>query len=403
MSSVADAGTAPLSTGIMRIFKDGLPRTRADVIAESGHARSTIGPQLDALTAHGLLIESGVTKSTGGRRPTAFMLNPDSYLILAIDLGPNHLRLALSNLRFKILGERTEVSEMAGDPEIVFDRIEAIARELLREHNPEKIPLAGIGVGLPTPVNYPSGRPMLPPLMPGWHDYDVEGRLQRLASVPVIVDRDNNLRAVGEFIGRSPNESVLYVHVSTYIGSGLIVNGRLARGAGGSAGYFGHLSGDWSQDQLCMCGKYGCLEAVASSHAILRDVGPELGVSTAAELTRLAAAGNPTASRAIRTAGRNIGTAIANFVSVLNPSHVVIGGSLMRGNLELLSGVRETVFSKAFPLPAQLLQVDASIHGYHSAVLGANVLVKEAFFERDLSAAPDGRWKESSSAEDHPR
>lgn len=366
---------------LLRLFRDGRRRTRAEVMEESGRARSTLTPQLDALVAHGLLLLDGVAESTGGRRPAAFVLNPNSHLILAVDVGPQHLRVGLYNLAGDILALEEKSAPMEDDPEVTFDQIEVTTRSLLSQDGVSGTPIAAVGVGLPTPVG-DNNRPMHPPLKPLWHDFDVAGRMRLVTEAPVLVERDNNLRALAEATADAGDHgpSVLYVHVSDYLGSGLVLDGRLARGAGGSAGYFGHISGVWSNDQLCRCGKLGCLEAVASSWAVLRDFGPELGVSTTAELVALAASGSGRAKQALNQAGQYIGQGIANFVSVINPARIVVGGSMTSHSTDVLGGIRQTVYSSSYPLPSQLLTVESARLGHLSALTGAYVLSRDAYF-----------------------
>ena len=208
----APDGAAP--DALIRLFRDGRPRTRAEVIDATGHARSTVAPRLAQLTQLGFLRTDRGTRSTGGRRPIAFVFNPDARAILALELGPSHCRVVVGNLGPTVLAERYERLDATRDPGVVLAEVEAMARELLRSR--PLPPLVGIGVSLPTPLDARSRRPLRPPLMPSWDGYDVQGRLKAIAPVPVVVDRDNYLRALGEFtLDPAGNRDMIYVHAST--------------------------------------------------------------------------------------------------------------------------------------------------------------------------------------------
>jgi predicted NBD/HSP70 family sugar kinase len=362
--------------GVLRLLLDGQPRTRAELIELSGLGRSTVTGRLEELLTAGFVVPSGEAASSGGRPPARFAFNPSARLVLAADMGATHLSVALTDLSGTILDSSTSALNIAEGPETVLAALAAAGRSLLATAGRSVDDLAGTGVGLPGPVEHSTGRPNHPPIMPGWDSYDVVARLSRELPGPVLVDNDVNIMALGEHATTYADvEHLLYVKVATGIGAGLISGGRLHRGAQGAAGDIGHIRAE-GHTELCRCGNTGCLEAIASAAAIatqLRAAG--LPAETSQHVVDLVRAGNTTATQAVRQAGREIGTVLAACVSLINPSVLVIGGSLSQAGDSLLAGIRETIYARSLPLATTQLQVVPSRTGHQAAVRGAATMV----------------------------
>jgi predicted NBD/HSP70 family sugar kinase len=367
---MSDLGTAE-TDAVLRLLLDGQPRTRAELIDLSGLARSTVTGRIEALLASGLVVPSGEAASTGGRPPARFRFNPTARLILAADVGATHLSVALTDLTGEILDRSTTPLNIAEGPEVVLSEVARLGRVLLRAARRSVLDLAGTGVGLPGPVEHSTGRPNHPPIMPGWDSYDVVGRLSGELAGPVLVDNDVNIMALGEHATEYADvEHLLFVKVATGIGAGVISGGRLHRGAQGAAGDIGHIQAP-GHAELCRCGNSGCLEAVASAAAIAT----RLGVAGSRDVVDLVRAGNTAATTAVRQAGRDIGTVLAAAVSLLNPSVIVVGGSLAQAGDNLLAGIREAIYARSLPLATTDLRVVTASSGQDAALRGAATLV----------------------------
>ncbi len=362
--------------GVLRLLLDGRPRTRAELIDLTGLARSTVTGRLEELLAAGFVVPSGEAASSGGRPPARFRFNPTARLVLAGDVGATHLTVALADLTGEIVDTITVVQTIDDGPEAVLTAFADHARALLSRtgHGTDK--LAGTGIGLPGPVEHSTGRPNHPPIMPGWDSYDVVSRIAAEFPGPVLVDNDVNIMALGEHTTQYAGvEHLLFVKVATGIGAGVISGGRLHRGAQGAAGDIGHIQAP-GHTELCRCGNHGCLEAVASASAIaaqLRSTGLEPRSSL--DVVELVRSGNTAATKAVRQAGREIGTVLAACVSLLNPSVIVIGGSLSQAGDCLLAGIREAIYARSLPLATTELTVAASRTGQQAAVRGAAAMV----------------------------
>jgi predicted NBD/HSP70 family sugar kinase len=361
---------------LFQLLRDGVPRTRADLAASTGQARSTITTRVDQLLAAGLIAPAGEASSTGGRPPTTFAFRPDARLVLAVDLGATHARLAVTDLASTVLAEAAAPLAIAAGPEVVLDWVVEHGRELLASTGRPLRDLASVGVGLPGPVEHSTGRPINPPIMPAWDDVDVRGLLAARLGAEVLVDNDVNLMALGEHRTAWPDvDDMLFVKVATGIGSGIISDGRLRRGAQGAAGDIGHIAVPGAADVPCRCGNLGCLEAVASGRALAETLtAAGLPAANGADVVALVRSGDLAAGRAVRQAGREIGSVLAACVSLLNPSLVVIGGVVAEAGEHLIAGIREVVYQRSLPLATQHLRIVTSQARSQVGILGASAM-----------------------------
>ena len=365
--------------GLFQLLRDGLPRTRADLALLTGQARSTVAARVDLLLASGLVAPAGEASSTGGRPPATFAFSPTTRILLAVDLGATHARLAVTDLASTVLAEHHEALAIADGPDAVLDRVAAIGTKLVEQAGRTMGELAAVGVGLPGPVEHSTGRPTNPPIMPGWDDADVPGMLRHLLGAPVLVDNDVNIMALGEHWAEFPDvDHLLFVKVATGIGAGVISDGQIRRGAQGAAGDLGHIAVPGGKALLCRCGNTGCLEALASGRAVAVALSAEgIPATSSADVVALVRAGNVAASHAVREAGRTIGGVLAACVSMLNPSVIVIGGNLAEAGESLLAGIREVVYRRSLPLATQHLRIVASRTKGRAGILGASAMAAD--------------------------
>lgn len=200
---------------LFQLLRDGTPRTRAELVTASGMARSTVAGRLEELLGTGLVIPSEASAS-GGRPAVTFAFDPSSRVVIGVDLGVSHVHVAVTDLSNQVLAEELEDLPIADGPEKVLRRVTALAVRLLRRAGHSLDDVAGTGIGLPGPVEFPSGRPVSPPVMPGWDRFDVPGFLRRTLPGPVLVDNDVNLMALGERAEHYPDVTdLVFVKVAS--------------------------------------------------------------------------------------------------------------------------------------------------------------------------------------------
>ncbi|MCX5126740.1 ROK family protein [Streptomyces sp. NBC_00347] len=379
---------------LLAILRDGRARTRTELMQVTGLARSTVSQRLDALLEGRWITPAGEAISSGGRPAVAFTFNGAARLVLAADIGATHTRIALTDLNAHVLAEQSTNMRIEEGPEHVLTWLVKAFGSLLAECDRTASELCGVGIGLPGPVEHSTGRPVNPPIMPGWDGFDVTGWLGSRLGVPVLVDNDVNIMALGEHWTTSHGvEHLLFVKVGTGIGCGIVTERRLHRGAQGAAGDIGHIRVAAAADQLCRCGNTGCLEAIAGGAALATRLaaGGENATDTR-DVVQLVRAGRPLAVQLVRQAGRDIGEVLASLVNFFNPDTIVVGGDLADVGEHLLAGIREVVYSRSLPLATQHLTMRGRTLGDQAGVVGAAVMVIEDVLDPvtlDRSVAAD--------------
>jgi predicted NBD/HSP70 family sugar kinase len=370
---------------MLRLIRDGRASTRADLVALTGFGRSTVAQRMEALLAQRLVVPAGDLASARGRPPRAFAFNRSAGAILAGDLGATHARVAITDLAGDVLAETTGDGSIADGPEAVLGWLERTWDALVAQSGRKRDDVRGIGVGLPGPVEFATGTPVAPPIMPGWDGYPVAKRLRERYRVPVLVDNDVNIMAVGEHsVAWRDVPNFLFVKVGTGIGAGIIAGGKIHHGAQGAAGDIGHIHVPSHHDILCRCGNRGCLEAVAGGGAMATRLA-ELGIPArdGRDVVRLVRDGRPEAVRLVRDAGRELGKVLASIVNFFNPSVIVIGGDIAHAEEYLLAGVREIVYQRSTALATRTIKIARSSLDDRAGIMGAAVIALDHVLEPD--------------------
>jgi glucokinase-like ROK family protein len=322
----------------------------------------------------------------------------DGIRFVGIDAGATSMRVAVTDGRLGVLARAVQPdADIRRGPEAVLADALTLTRKLLAEQGVDRP--AGIGIGVPGPVDFHGGVPVAPPLMPGWDGYPVRDALSRELGCPVLLDNDVNVMALGEQhngVARSARD-FLFVKIGTGIGCGIVVDRHLYRGADGCAGDIGHIRVE-ATGPVCACGNLGCLEAFFGGSALARDAAAaarngrsevlaqllaEHGRLTAAVVAEAMAQGDPTSVQLVRDGGRRVGSVLAGLVSFFNPGLIVIGGGLSRLGHTLLAEIRSVVYRQSLPLATGNLPVVLSELGEDAGVVGAVRLISDAVYAAD--------------------
>jgi predicted NBD/HSP70 family sugar kinase len=372
----------PVSAGLLlQLVRRGTATTRRELIRATGLSRSTVTQRVDMLLAAGLLRETAGEAEGRGRPSGALAFDEGVGHIIVVGLHRNRAELAVLDLGGRVLHRREYGIAIADGPEPVLRKVEAELDALVADAGVDPARTVALGVGVPGPVDVSVGRPMHPPVMPGWHDYPVRERLAARLGVPVFVENDANLMALGE--QRTHWRSVptlLLVTVGTGIGAGIVIEGRLYRGVDGGAGDIGHIRMH-GRDERCACGAVGCLAAVASGAALVRQL-DALGkdVSDVSDVRRLVQQGDADAVAAVRAAGQLAGEVLTTVVSVLNPEILVLAGDMAHTNEHFVTGLRELIYQRSLPRATRNLRVVSTKLGESALVVGMVELVVDEMF-----------------------
>lgn len=386
----------------------GRSRSRTDLITRTGLGRAIVAGRVAELVERGLVAEGDLGPSTGGRPPRQLTFRGEAGHLLVADLGATSTDVAITTLDGRILSHYDEPAVIESGPEIGLGRVDELFDQLVTTTRDVPGRLWGIGIAVPGPVEFATGRPISPPIMPGWDGYPIRERFTDRFGSPVWVDNDVNVLALGEWRSgvAAGHDDVVVVKIGTGIGAGIIADGRLHRGAQGSAGDVGHIQVVEDPSIVCRCGNVGCLEALAGGGALgqageraaLDGRSPRLAIAleqrgrvTAEDVARAASSGDPIAVGLLQQAGRHIGAMLASIVNFFNPSLIVVGGGVANSPDVLLSSIRETVQRRSLPLATRDLLIQRSSLGGLAGVIGASAMVVDQLFARDVI----GRWIES--------
>jgi glucokinase len=314
--------------------------------------------------------------------------------IIGVDLGGTKILTALADMDGRLVAEVKVSTEAREGRQHVLGRITGSVEQVLEKAGVKPEQVQALALGAPGPLDTRQGIIHFAPNL-GWHDLPVKQVLEQRLAIPVLLDNDANLAALGEHrYGAGRNEdNMVYITVSTGIGGGLILGGRLYHGSADVAGEIGHMT-VCPDGPLCSCGNRGCLEALASGTAIAREArelaacgrgagilaesgGDPAGI-TAVTVAAAAAAGDAGAKSIIARAARYLGIGIANIINILNPSLVVLGGGVMDMGELIWQNLRPEVQARTLEAAGKSARLAPAELGSRAGVMGAVALALQA-------------------------
>src|SRR3981081_991164 len=352
--------------------------SQADIARLTGLSRTTVHTLVSELKNSGLVheVETSAPDVRGGRPAVQVMRRDSSLAVVGIDFGHSHVQVAVADVAHNVLAERRRDLDVRHDARTALDTATGMVEEVLAEARVERKAVIAAGIGVPGPVDRGRGTAGSATILPGWTGGRIATEMQQRLGMPVEIENDANLGALAEMTWGAGREcsNFAYIKAATGIGAGIVIDGRLLRGASGTAGEIGHTTLDES-GALCYCGNRGCLETVASGPAISALVasGPR-EVLPLGEVSELAAGGDARCRRAISDAGREIGVAVAGLCNLINPERVIVGGLLSRAGEVLLQPLRESLRRHAIQAAAEIVDVRPAVFVERAELLGSLAL-----------------------------
>jgi len=311
-------------------------------------------------------------------------------LIIGLDLGGTKIAAALVDPDGRILAEDSRPTEASRGVETVIDNLVAAVRQTA---GGELAGVSKIGLGAPGPLNCKQGLIYKAPNFLGWDDVPIVRLLEDRLNIPVILENDANAAGYGEWTlgaGRGTRD-MIYLTISTGIGGGLIIDGRIHHGRDDGAGEVGHMTVE-PDGPLCGCGRRGCLEAICSGTGIaaamvdrlaagakseaLALAGGDPAAVTPAHVAQAARAGDAAAREVLDRAFFFLALGITNLIHLLNPELIVLGGGVAKLGDQLFDPVRALVHERAYPVLARDLPIVPAALGDHVGVLGAAMVAR---------------------------
>ena len=309
---------------------------------------------------------------------------------IGVDVGGTNVKIALVSDKGKIIYSNSIPTRAEMGYEYTINSMKDAIRDLLKETKLNSSDIEAIGFGFPGQIDCEKGVVRLAPNIPGWVNVPIADIIKDEFGIPVKVDNDVRTAALGELnYGAGVGcQNLVCITVGTGIGSGLVVNGKLVRGANNAAGEIGHIKLNAQGGPLCGCGDRGCLEAYASGPSIVAmaeeyirggkstkyrelanpDITPYVVAVAAKE-------GDPVAIEIFRIMGEYIGMGLTSVVNLLNPEKIIIGGGVADAGDILLNPIRETIAKRAMTIQREVEVVPAQL-GNTAGVIGASLLIK---------------------------
>lgn len=398
---------------ILHLIHSGVNNSRLELARQAGLSPASMTTMVQRLMNRGLVVESEPTRSHLGRRPVPLEIRKDAAYLVGVDLGSYYRRIIITDINGHILNKfqtRTEMNQ--GCQRVLENTFHSIRQAI--EHSavlPDAI--KGIGIAHSGVIDSDAGIVLSyprPGQMAEWKNVPLREIFQTEFQVPCLLEDSVRTSTTAEKcfgLGRDLN-NFLYIDVGMGIGAGIFLDGKLYRGAGGSAGEFGHITVD-ENGPLCSCGNNGCLETVASCAAIIQAVQTALeqGIDSkirdlvngdldriSIELIAQAATDNDSlAFRVLQKAASYIAIGLADLVNLLNPRVMIFGGALFRAVPQLLSDpLRRIIKQRSLEKSANELELRVSPLGGEAGALGASRLIAEKILD-DLCAS----WRTDST------
>lgn len=304
------------------------------------------------------------------------MLNKPRWAI-GLDLGGTNARLALVDRNARILDGVRCAARKVGSPAAFVRWASAESAALLKRNGVRRDECAGIGVGMPGPVDRKRGRVLILPNLPSWKNVPLRDWLRRRSGLEVTVDNDGNAMTMAEarFGAARKSRYTLFLTLGTGIGCGIVRDGKLFDGATFSAAEISHMRfGDLRTAAKCGCGNRGCIETRVGNKALTARAARQTGLAKLEDVTRAAKAGNAKARRFWSETAEEFGNFLGGICNLLNPELIVIGGGVAGAGKFLFDPLRRSVKRHAFPLASQHLKIVPAAFGADAGIIGAAAL-----------------------------
>ena len=366
---------------VLEVVRERGTVSRGQIATATGLARSTVSTLVGDLQRAGLVVEREDVRigsaASGGRPPLLLSLDAAAGAVIGIQFDHDFVRVAVADLSLTLLAEGEVHVDVDHDAQAGLDAAAELVSNLLADADVAVESVIGAGVAVSGPVDHQTGLVSSATILPSWVGIDIAAWLYERLGVRVEIENDANLGALAESVlgaGRGATE-MAYVMLSSGIGGGLILEGRLYRGARGVAGEIGHLTLD-ENGYMCRCGSRGCLETMVGAAALTEQLRRSHGEQVTVEgIIALANDGDPSCRRVLADAGEVVGRAVALLCNSFNPERIVVGGELALAGELLLGPMRDSISRHAILASTEELTVVAGALGDRAELMGALELV----------------------------
>lgn len=368
-------------TLILNKIRTKAPISRSQIARETKLTPPTVSSNVRELIDEGLVIESELGESQGGRKPTMLLINHHGYYVIGVDVSPEQLKCGIANLSGKIIERSNASLEIPLSNQEFLNVLKKCIADLLEQIEADKVDrIIGIGVAMHGVVDVHAGKSLFAPNL-SLKNIPIKEELEKEFDLEVKVENDARSIVLGEFLfgDHGSLDSMLVLNIGRGIGAGFMIHEELYHGAQDLAGEVGHMMIDLSGD-ICECGNRGCFQAMATGDAIVRraqrDYAIELPKDASGETVyQRAKKGDVNSIEIFQDTGKIIGIALTNLIHIINPNKIILCGGVMNAHEFLMEPIRETIKHRVISDQAKNTMVKRTKHGDDVTLLGAVSLI----------------------------
>ncbi|WP_026581287.1 ROK family transcriptional regulator [Bacillus sp. J33] len=369
---------------ILNKIRTSEPISRAQIAKETSLTPPTVSSIVKELIDQGLVKESTLGHSSGGRKPTMLHINAGAFYVIGVDAGPERVECILSDLTGEILQRTSSLLAKPLTNEQFVSALKDIIYKILNISKTDQEKIIGIGIAMHGVVDVETGTSLVAPILK-LKNIPIKEVLEKEFNLTVKVENDARAMALGEsrFGGHGDVDSMVAVNVGRGVGAGVVMNGNLYHGAQGIAGELGHMTIDMN-GEICECGNRGCLQTLVSGEAIAERAAKQIkGISgklTGKEIFEMAEKGNEPCIELLQETGKILGIGITNLIHLVNPGKIVLGGGVMKSERFIKPPLLEMIHQKVLTDEARETDISFTRLGDDATLLGAvSLLLVELF------------------------
>ncbi len=364
---------------LLRFFS---PLSRVEISRQTGLTKATVSGIVEQLIQEQYVLEDEHTESTGvGRRPVPLRFNRGAGYVIGVDLAVDYFRVLVMDLSCKVVTTYEDTIGEADSTDDAIRKMVDIIKIAIHATSDSPLGVIGVGVGIPGLVDSNRGVILNAPNL-HWRDVALRSILEHELRLPVFIDNEANVGAIGEQLfgaGRGVS-NVVFLSLGRGIGTGLILNGHLIRGQAGIAGEFGHMTID-ENGPKCSCGNRGCLELYASETAVIRHYNQLTDTSLSFKnIIRRLEQGDENAKKAVDAAAHHLGVGLSSLVNALNPELILVSSRFGPAEKDVIHKVSQVIRERSFITPYSPARVQTSQFDSSSCAIGAGALALQAHF-----------------------
>jgi len=383
---------------ILKLIYNKIGITRAELANETGFSTLTTTKFVSEFIADGIVSEDGTLESTGGRKAVKLKINPDFLYVLSVDIGTYSAKIGIVRLDGSILYREVITTKTSNIPSKVIEvkQLKNKLKELLTTYGKEKF--LGLGIGISGLVDYDNKTILFCPNIDGFNGVNVREEFEKFLEIPVFVDTSARCMALAEQrLGIGKNiKNQIFVSIGYGIGAGIIADSKIFRGASGASGELGHVKTQNSND-LCSCGKYGCLEIYATLPMIisrikvtlkqfhgfspLKTLISDINDITTEDIVKASMEGDKIVNDILTDIGKMIGVVLSNMANILNPELIVLGGGVIEYLPLVFEEAKRTTKQQSLVTVYQNLSFERSSLGFNCSIIGCAMQLISKYFE----------------------